>query len=320
MKKLRQIFAIARTEFRFGLRRGAPVVVTALIGLIVGAAILLDPIANLDYMKYEELSEELPQEKIEAWAEIGVTAEVFRSLHRDNTADEAASSTVSGWFLMFMGLLFLPIATSGVIPADRQFGVLELLRSTPIKGTTYLAGKVLGVFGIVFFIAIFPLLLFFAILEGILISVYQGGIPLYLIGFYIKLAIMDGIPLLAFGAAIGVLAGIALRSRRAALFPGLLAGIGSVFAWIKIFQAPGIFSNSIDKAAVYVFQGYQSIAQASWDKILGLEVPPFDLSLLGVDVPVVGIGQVLVMYEVILAVFVGLSSLASLWLHKKENF
>ncbi len=320
MKTLWQILAIARSEFRFGLRRGAPVVVTALIGLIVGAAILLDPIANLDNMRSEELSASLSQEQMNAWAEVGVTVDVFRSLDRDSMADMAASSTVSGWFLMFLSLLFLPIASAGVIPSDRQFGVMELMRSTPVKGTTYLAGKILGILGIVLFIALFPFLLFFAVLEGILLNVFQTGIPLYLIGFYFKLAILDGIPLLACGATIGVLAGITFRSRRAALFPGLLAGMAGTFAWIRLFQAPGTFSNSIDQAAVFVFQGYQSISQASWARILGPDAPSYDLNLLGADVPVVGIGQVLVMYAVILAVLFILAVFARLLLQWKENF
>lgn len=316
MKTLWQIFAIARNEFRFGLRRGAPVVVTALIGLIIGAAILLNPIANLkNSPRYGEFS----PEQAEALAEMGITEDVFRSLNRDSIADMAASSTAEGWFFMFLALLFLPIAMAGVIPADRQFGVMELLRSTPVKGTNYLVGKIIGILGIVFFIAIFPFLLFLVVLEGILLSVYQSGIPIYLIGFYIKLAFLDGIPLLACGAIIGILTGTAFRSRRAALFPGLLAGMAGLFVWIRLFQVPGIFANSIDKAAGFVFQGYQSISQASWVKLLGPEAYPFDLSLLGADAPRVSIGQVLTMYAVILAILTGLAALARLYLHKKEN-
>jgi len=317
MKTLWQIFAIARTEFRFGLRRGAPVVVTALIGLIVGWAILLTPIDNLpNSSRYDEFS----PEQVDRMLEMGITETVYQSMNRDTITDMAASSTVDGWFLMFLALLLLPIATAGIIPADRQFGMLELLRSTPITATTYLAGKILGTLGIVFFIAIFPLLIFFIVLEGILLNTYQAGVPLYLISFYIKLSIMDGIPLLACGAIIGILSGVTLRTRRAALFPGLLAGMACFYGWIKLFQTPGLFVNTLDKAAVYVFQGYQSISQASWDKILGPQVPPFEMSLLGADAPVIGIGQVLLMYAVILVILAGLTALARLWLHKKENF
>lgn len=317
IQTIRQVLAIARTEFRFAFRRGAPVVVTALIGLIVGSAILFNPIANLpNFPRYDEFS----PEQVERMLEMGITETVFQSLNRDSITDMTASSTVDGWFLMFLALLLLPIATAGIVPADRQFGMLELLRSTPITATTYLAGKILGTLGIVFFIALFPLLIFLIVLEGILLNTYQAGVPLYLISFYIKLAIMDGIPLLACGAIIGILTGVALRTRRAALFPGLLAGMACFYGWIKLFQTPGLFVNTIDKAAVYVLQGYQSNSQASWDKILRPEVPPFDMSLLGANAPVIGIGQVLLMYAVILVILAGLTALARLWLQWKENF
>jgi ABC-type transport system involved in multi-copper enzyme maturation permease subunit len=316
MKSLRQVFAIARTEFRFGLRRAAPVVVTAIIGLIVGAALLLDPIANLDFTSFDEFS---PQQ-VEALNKMGITPEIYLSLSRDSIADISAISTVFGWYSVFLALLLLPMATAGVIPADRQFGVLELLRSTPVRGSTYLAGKMLGVLGIICFIALFPLLLFFAVLEGILLSVFQVGIPFYLVGFYLKLTFMDGLPILVFGSLIGVLSGIAFHSRRAAVFPGLLAGILSLLAWMKVFPAPETIANDIDKAAYYVFQHYQSISQASWDRIVGSDSSAFDLSLLGANAPIVSIGQVLGMYASVLIVLFTLAVLARLWFYQKENF
>jgi len=317
MKTLWQIFAIARNEFRFGLRRGAPVVVTALIGLTVAAAILLEPIANLENStQYEEYSPEQV-----AWlTDMGITREIFLSLERDTLADMTASSTNSAWFLMMLlSLLLLPIATAGAIPADRQFGVMELLRSTPVKATTYLAGKFLGVFGIVFFIAAFPFLLFLIILEGVLLSVYQAGIPWYLLGFFLKLTLLDGIPILASGALIGVLTGAAFRSRRGAILPGLLGGIAGAFAWIKLYHPAGIFSTDADTAAAYVFQGYQSIMQTSWAKYYP-DLPPFDLSFLGANAPVITFGQVLLMYAAILVFLIAFATLARLWLHRKENF
>lgn len=316
LKTLWQVFAVARNEFRFALRRGAPVVVTAGLGLLFGIGILIIPILDLkDRAQWDDFSS---QEK-EVYIEMGITPGILQSMERDGFADDTASSTVDAWFFMLLGLLFLPVATAGIIPADRQFGVLELIRSAPLKGGTYLAGKIVGLLGIVFFIACFPLLLFLAVLEGITLVVFKMGIPLYLIVFYLKLAIMGGVPVLLFASMIGALAGIAFHSRRAAIFPGFLTGILSLVAWRKVFQ-PSLTYTPLDYSAYFVFQGYHSIVDANWEKIWGSDSPIFDMTALGVDVPLIGIIKVIMMYACILAVLSVLILGARLWLHRKENF
>jgi hypothetical protein len=89
---------------------------------------------------------------------------------------------------------------------------------------------------------------------------------------------------------------------------------------MKVFPAPETIANDIDKAAYYVFQHYQSISQASWDRIVGSDSSAFDLSLLGANAPIVSIGQVLGMYASVLIVLFTLAVLARLWFYQKENF
>jgi ABC-type transport system involved in multi-copper enzyme maturation permease subunit len=320
VKTFQQIFAIARTEFRFGLRRGAPVVVTAVIGLILYAGILMNMGNNVQMA--DPHMEQYTQEQVDKLAQNGITAEVYRSLSQGEFADLTAIETTQTWFYLYLVLLFLPVATGGMIPADRQYGVFELLRSTPLDGSTYLAGKVLGGIGIVVFIACFPFLLFLAVLEGIMLKFIGFGVPLDLITFYLKLSVLDGLPVLACGAALGVLAGVAFRTRRSAILPGILTGILAIFSWLSAFRFPASSPNGFDVAAYSVFQKYQSIWQALWDRISkpGAFSSSYEFSLVGIGEPAAGIGRVLVMYLVILAMLAGLFSLARLWLKWKENF
>jgi ABC-type transport system involved in multi-copper enzyme maturation permease subunit len=316
MRTIWQIFAIARTEFRFGLRRGAPVVVTALIGLILGAALLLDPIANLQF--YNPSLDQFPPEKKQAFIQAGVTEAVFHSLERDGFADLTAGSAQFSWFFIFLALIFLPVAAIGAIPADHSFGVWELFRSLPIKGNTYLVGKILGLSVTVAFIGIFPLALFFALLEGILLAHFQVGIPWGLLKFYLELALLDGIPILFFSVAVGALAGVVFRSRRAAILPGFALGLVSLLFWKAAFKAPPVTFYQFDLAAYYVFQGYHSLLAAAWARIRS-DFPALSNPLLGAGAPFVGIIQVLLMYLAILVVLAGVFSLAGLWLKWKEG-
>jgi hypothetical protein len=221
--------------------------------------------------------------------------------------------TFGAWFSIYLALLFLPIATAGTVPADRQYGVFELLRSMPLDGRTYLAGKVLGGIGIVFFIACFPFLLLLAILEGIMLHFIGLGLPFELIAFYLKLTFMDSLPVLAGGAVLGVVAGVAFRSRRTALLPGLVAGILGILSWLLVFRSPPAAKVSHDILAYHVFQGYQSLGQAALARIYGPRVfQSFHFSLVGADAPPVGMASLVITYVAMLAVGAGLFGLARL--------
>ena len=319
MKTLQQIFAIARTEFRFGLRRGAPVVVTAVLGLILGAGILMN-IGNNVQMA-DPYMEQYTPEQVAKLAQNGITAEVYRSLSQGDFADLTAIDTTQTWFFLYLALLFLPVATAGTLPADRQFGVLELLRSMPIGGNIYLAGKILGVIGTVVFTACFPFLLFLAILEGTMLKFIGYGVPLELLTFYLKLSALDSLPVLACGAALGVLAGVAFRTRRRAILPGIVTGSLGLFIWLSAFRFPVSSQNNFDVAAYHVFQKYQSVWQALNIRILNwASFSSYRFSLVGNDAPTLGITRVLVMYLIVLVVLAGLFGLTRLWFKWKEDF
>jgi ABC-type transport system involved in multi-copper enzyme maturation permease subunit len=315
VKTIHQVFTIARTEFRFGLRRSAPLVMTALIGLLVGTGILMGPIAMLKDLS--PVLNDMTPEQIERLTAEGFTVDEYQQLVSRFIADwSSAGSAPLAWDMMFMALLLLPIATAATIPADRKFEVMEVLRSTPISGSNYLAGKILGVLAIVIATGLVPFLLFLVILEVLLLSFLHVGISISTLMFYIELSLMDGLPLLACGSAIGVLTGVFFHTRRGAIFPGLIAGLVGLFLWLFAFKTPPTTFPVEDVASYYVFQNYHSDALTAMFKISGTQ----GFGLLGEHTTPVGIGQVISMYITLLVIFFILFLLARLWLHVKENF
>src|SRR5450759_587763 len=113
MKTLWQIFAVARTEFRFGLRRGGPVVTTILIGLVFWATILLNPLDNLSMAK-DDLNHILQNTTvIEKWTEKGYTVDIFRQTAAGSMAEMTVFSVPWAWFtLLLTSFLLLPAATA----------------------------------------------------------------------------------------------------------------------------------------------------------------------------------------------------------------
>ncbi len=193
MKALRQVTAIVRTELRFGLRRGWPVVGTAVIGLTVSAGTLYLAFLNM---------EGLP--------------------HR-YTAESGAMALAMVWpAFQWLALGVLPMVSAPAIPSDRQFGVDELLRSLPLTASTYLAGKVLGTVAAVLLTGTAMLAL-----HVILHLAFIGPLRADL---YVELILLSALPLLIWAPAIGVLAACGLRTRRRAILVGmLLAVVGPPF-------------------------------------------------------------------------------------------
>jgi len=315
MKSIRRILAIARTDFRFGFRRGPPVVVTALVGLLIGAGILIGPLANLsEWTANFALSPEL----IQRWTSFGFTIEQHAPFIRDALGDMFVASTMLAWLLVLLALVFLPIATAAGIPADRQFAVSELLRTTPISGFDYLAGKLLGMLATVLLVAGLTLGLFFAVTETILFSAFHFGLSAVAGLFFLKLSLLDGLPMLIFGTTIGVLVGVFFRTRRAVIFPGFLVGVSSLVGWVYAFRAPvqGSFIGMTDLAYYYLVQNYHSFALTLESRMGGGGVDYFGIA----GAPVVGIGQLALMYLVVVTFLAVLFMLARLWLQWKENF
>jgi ABC-type Na+ efflux pump permease subunit len=317
MKTFWQIFGIARTEFRFGLRRGGPVVIPALIGLLVAAGILLNPLANLSISKNE--LNRLLQDPVglENIIQSGWTVESFKQFVAQGMADVTVFSTMMAWpILLLTSLLLLPAATAVTLPSDRKFGVGELLRSMPLNAGSYLAGKILGVSFTVLLVSLIPLGLFFGVLEVIFLDTYQVGIPANAVQFFLKFALLDGLPILVWGLTIGILAGTPFRSRRSAVFPGLTAGVLSILLWLVVFKTPAIPFSQIDLALYYLLRNYHSVFYETVTKMTGDQIP----GLLGANAPLVGFGKVLIMYLAVFVILFVLAGLARLWLLWKENF
>ncbi len=313
MKAVRQILAIAHTEFRFSLRRGAPVVVMVLIGLIMTAGLLITPVSNLENWSSGITGSPRPETaaNLEAY---GISPNDYLSVVRSGIGDLMVISSTLAWILIYLVLLFLPVAAAVTVPADRKFGASELLRSMPMTGTEYLLGKVLGVFASALMIGAVMLLLFFILTESILISRLHLGLPLEAFHFYIGLSIMDGLPMLLWGSAVGVVIGVLFRSRRAALLPGFLGGIASCIAWSAVFRAPKLDLPITDLIYYYLLQNYHSSLYELLKK-LGPDVP----SIFGITNRI-GVEKVLLMYFELLIGLAIMTTLARLWLKWKENF
>jgi hypothetical protein len=315
MKTVRQILAIAHTEFRFGFRRSAPVAVTTLIGLIVSAGILVSPLSTLSEWAANSI---MTPEKVERLASFSLTPDEWVLFLREFMGDSFVLSTMLAWLLIFLALLLLPMATSVSIPADRKFGVSDLLRSTPITGFVYLAGKVLGMLATVLLVGALMLALFFTVTEIILFSTLHYGLSASASWFLIKIALLDGLPMLVYGTTVGVLVGIFFRTRRATIFPGILAGVASLVCWATAFRAPaqGAFLRMTDLAYYYLLQNYHSPALAVVSRLGGQDVNMFNIA----GAPSVGIGQLVLMYLAVIVSLAILASLARMWLQWKENF
>jgi hypothetical protein len=310
MKTIRQILAIARTEFRFAFRRGAPVLVTALTGLLVSAGILLLLMDNLP--TYASARDFTPEQQ-ERWLAQGFTLEQHARFVANGPADMMVMSTTLGGLVMFMALLLLPVAAISAVPADRVFGVAELLRSTPITGARYLAGKGLGVLAAVFLAGAAMLGLFFAAANIIFLAYLHFGLSWNASRYFLELALLDGGLFLAWGTIVGVLIGVLFRTRRAALFPGLLAGGLSLVFWLAAFRPPATVTTIADRLQYYLLQNYHSIIAEL------AQTGGFDPGLFGLTRQV-GFGQVVLMFLTVLAALAILAVLTRYWLQWKENF
>jgi hypothetical protein len=313
LKTLRQVLAIARAEFRFSFRRSAPVVVTILIGLLLSAGILVPQIDNLPTWI---TSINMTPEQLERWTANGFTLQQHLPFLRTALGDVIVANSMLASFLLLLALLLLPAATIPVIPADRKFGVSELLRTAPVTGAHYLAGKVLGVFSAVLLVSAIMLALFFVVIEIVLFSSLHFGLSWSAFVYLIKMSMLDGLPILAWGTITGVLFGVLFRSRRLAVFPGLMIGLLSIFFWESAFRSPatGLSFPAIDRIVYYLLQNYDSPAMEIESRVLGERFNMFGITTH------VGLGEIILIYVAILAALALLAVLARLWLQWKENF
>ena len=233
-------------------------------------------------------------------ATLYVTFLQMQGMPRSYAAQDGAMILAMVWpVFQWLALGVLPIIAAPAIPTDRLFGVDDLLRSLPLGGGAYLAGKLLGT------------------VTGVLLT---GGAALSLHvllhltllgpldpGLYLELTLLSALPLLVWSPAMGVLAACGLRTRRTAVFVGVLVALVSPMCWGLAFRGPegygsfrGIASQlSRQVASDYVLGRYG--LHPSWmPPVTGQEVARGLLAAL-FQLLVVGV-------------------VARLWLWWKENF
>jgi hypothetical protein len=287
---LRQIIAIARTEFRFGLRRGGPVVPMVLIGLVIDVSVVWMTIGGVNAFKwnmnYNFYSDPAKMQKLQA-----------AGIHLPTLIDEAdlinTESLIGSWsYFYILTFLLLVSAVAPTIPADRQFGVMEILRSLPISGGRYLAGKILGVLAVAGTVAAVPLIAYFFIP-----LILVGAVSIKLLALLI---LMDGIPVLLGAVSLGVQSGVLFGKRTLAAAFGFVAGIIGLVGIILTSKAnPYMGGDFVTPAAAYISR----ITDTS-----GMPLPQGSVHELGMY------------YGGALIFLVLLGILARSWLKWKENF
>jgi hypothetical protein len=199
---LLQVATVALLELRLGVRRGAPVVGMAATGLLTALGAL--------YVGYMNV----------------------QGLPRSYGGAAGAQGLAMAWPIFeWMTTILLPMVTAAAIPADRQMRVRELQRSLPIGGGVYLAGKMTGSIAAV-------------VVTGAGALAVYAGLHLALVGplqvtVLTQLTFLSALPLVAWGAALGVVAGAFLATRQAALLVGAMAGLASRFLWSVSVSIPG---------------------------------------------------------------------------------
>jgi len=233
MSVLAQVQAVARTEFRLGLRRGGPVITTLLIGLLVGAGIVVSVIGMFaDNPQFLQI----PPTMAASFSARGITVTDWLTWLRSMAADSTVEGLPLTWTLMLLTFLLLPLATVTSHPSDRKDDPGELLRAGPLTGIGYLTGKILGMLAVVLPLSALTLGIFFITLEAVFFHYFNQGIPANLVLFYLELTLLDGLPILIWGSAIGILAGIPFTRRRTAILPCFISGVLSVLFWGDLFS------------------------------------------------------------------------------------
>lgn len=312
MRSLHQVLAVARMEFRLAFRRSAPVVVTALVGLLFIAGIGVELLSALPALAASRTMTSAQQAN---WMAAGFTLDQYLPIMKSVTDDMLVIGSTLPWLIIFIALLLLPAATISAVPAERVFGVEELLRSTPLTGGRYLAGKTAGMLLAVFSVWAVMLVLFFALTNLLYWIYFQYGLPWNTSLYLLELGVLDGSLYLAWGTILGVTIGVYFHSRRVAIFPGLIAGGLSIFFWVTAFRPP-VSDGSLpvaDRLEYYLLENHYSTMNAVTGRF------GTDLTMFGFTRQV-SLSQVVLMVLTLLAGVAILALLARLWLQWKENF
>jgi hypothetical protein len=297
MKPFRQILAIARTEFRFGFRRGGPVAVVALIGLSVSAGIVFMTVSMGSMIKeYSQAYERLRHDPVflEQLSAQGLTFEKAVPSPSKMLENTLGGSLAGGWLpFPLLAFILIPMLAAPTLPADHAVGVAELMRSTPISGGTYLAGKVLGVIASVLLTAAAGMLLY----STVTVVIY-GIFPFTKLA--LELTLLDGLPVIVGVSGLGVLIGTPMRRRSSASLIGMVSGVLSLILWMLPSKPWTDAGLPFDLAAYSVFQR----------NLMGM----------GEGTPAIATSAIVTMYVYAIIVLALIAVLARLWLRRKENF
>ena len=284
MSAFYQIYGIARTEFRFGVRRGGPVIGILATSLIASGAVLF-----LSFMEKQD--------------NLLLGGEYF------GNGDYHLAMSWPGF--LWLGLVVLPLVCAAAIPSDQQYKVQELLASTPITGWSYLAGKILGTWAVIAVFGLLALLLHIGLLAALVGPINW---PLY-----IQLTLLCGLPLTLWSSGIGVLAGSGLRSRRLAHLAGLLVGLLSIVPSGLAFRDPvnlDVYSARLSLPVTPMMGAMDLLThQATSDFVF----QQYHLTMQDWIPPVTQTQVVLFLTSAFLVLAAGLA-LSRAWLAWKENF
>lgn len=284
LKSIYKILGIARTEFRFGLRRGGPVVGILASSLVASGAIL--------FLTFTEKNDNL-----------ALGGEYF------GNGDAFVSMSWPGF--LWIALVVLPLVCASAIPSERQYKMQELLASTPITGWSYLAGKILGTWAVIAMFGLLALLLHLGLLTALVGPINW---PLY-----IQLTLLCGLPLTFWSSAMGVLVGSGLRSRRLAHLAGLLVGLLSIIPSGLAFRDPAnvvVYSSRFSQPMTPMMKSMNLLThQATSDYVF----QQYHLTMPELIPPVTQIQVVLFLVSAFLVLAAGFA-LSRAWLAWKENF
>jgi hypothetical protein len=302
MNRLRQVFAIARTEFIFGYRRPGPAFLALISSLAVALGAVISCIDSIPDKAEcleifgEALADPVLVEQMILAGNPPATAEEICSIMMVEWYEENANASIArgieqSWFpFLLFSLVFVSAAAAQAIPADRQYGASEWLRAMPIDGNIYLLGKILGMFSSALAGSLIPVIIFIPVT-----LVLTHTLP---VGLMTALTLLDGLPVLLWSTSFGVMAGIPFRKRINAAVMSLFLGFCCLVAWLSVFHTPYGSGTTIDTAAYYAIQQFGYQPGISWQ---------------------VEIWQVLGMYLALLIAGILLWLVARRWLWRKEN-
>lgn len=218
MRPLAQMTAIAWAEARMHWRRGMIVFAIVMFIALLLAAVALSAMGRITEATLVEKG-------------LGLTPTMERAM--------ATVSVMYGTWPVAALLLIVaaPVLVADAVPHDRQVGVRELLDSLPLGRTTYLAGKLLGVWA-----SLVAVLAGVVLLSGAAAWLVHGP---YDVVAYLVIWLAGLLPLALYTAGMGALLAAGQQTRRRATS----VGIGfAVFCVVMLVTTTGTTEDIVSLA------------------------------------------------------------------------